>query len=236
MMKTLEQINQEFLDEIAAEKTVRSEFDPTNMRSLDDIKTMTGIVRAESEPAPDKQDSGKSAIKKLSDVLFYVMIAFILVVTLVYGGKPHEGFHLFGYSGYTVLSGSMQSEIPEGSLVVTKIVDPSEIGIGDDITFLREDDLTVTHRVVSIIEDFHGSGSRGFQTQGIENPNPDDDIVYAGNIIGLVKFSIPELGYTLSYISEHIGIVFAMLGGTLVAAIALSKAFTKREEYEFRTA
>jgi len=198
MTKTLEEINQEFLNELS-------------------------VINNDKEP-----DNIKIDLKHLPDVLFYVVIAFIIITTLIFGGKTHDGVQLFGYSGFTVLSGSMQREIPEGSLVITKNVDADTIEIGDDITFIRSDNATVTHRVVNIIEGYSENGNRGFQTKGVENPDPDREIVHAGNVIGIVKFSIPELGYMLSYVSEHIVIVFAILGGILVAAIALGKVFALR--------
>jgi len=230
MMKTLEQINQEFLDEIAlsagGDQTEEEPFDdytPTSISSLEDIRQVVDLP-------PAAQGDKMSIGKKASDVLFFVVIALVLIVTLVFGGKAHESFHLMGYSGFTVLSGSMQREIPEGSLVITKNVDPAVIKVGDDITFMEDDHVTITHRVVSIIEDYEGSGSRAFQTQGLENPEPDRDVVYEGNVIGLVKLSIPGLGFTLNYASEHIGIIFAILGGILVATIALSKVLSSRRE------
>ena len=188
------------------------------------------IVDKQSTFPQESQTGKQTSVRRLSDILFYVVIAFILVVTLVFGGKTQDGFQLFGYSGFTVLSGSMQREIPEGSLVITKIVDPVEIKVGDDITFVRDDNTTVTHRVINIIEDYKGSGGRGFQTQGLENPDPDRDVVHEGNVIGVVKHSIPELGYILSYVSENIGLVFLILGGILVATIALSKVLSRQDE------
>jgi len=203
MTKTLEEINREFFDEISAGETV-----------------------SRGQQVEEKTDN-KVFLKRFTDVLFYVIIAFIIIATLVIGGSNHQGFHLLGHSGFTVLSGSMQREIPEGSLVITRSVDPDTIKIGDDITFVRSDNATITHRVVNIIEDYSGNGNRGFQTQGLENPEPDRETVYAGNVIGLVKLSVPELGYALSYVSDHIGIVFALLGGILIATIALGRASVK---------
>jgi len=230
MVKTLEQINREFLDEIAlnagddqpAEDPI-DDFTPSNICNLEDIRQVIDLSCV-------AQDDKRRLGKKAADVLFFTVIACVLVATLVAGGKAHDAFHLMGYSGFTVLSGSMQREIPEGSLVITKKVNPAVIKIGDDITFIGGDHVTVTHRVVGIFEDYEGSGSRAFQTQGLENPEPDRDVVYAGNVIGLVELSIPELGYTLNYASEHIGFVFAILCGILVATIALSKVLSSRRE------
>jgi len=178
-----------------------------------------------------KPDKKKVFAKRMSDVIFYALIAFILITTLLYSGKSNNGFHLFGYSGFTVLTGSMQREIPQGSLVITKEVDPKEIKIGDDITFIRSDSATVTHRVVDIYENYEESGELAFLTQGLENLEPDPDVVFEGNIIGVVKFSIPELGFFLTYVADNIGLVFILLGGILVATIAFSKILsTNRKE------
>jgi len=187
-------------------------------------------LTAEHPDATEKRSDKKALLKRMPDILFYVVIAFILAVTLIFGGKTHDGVDLFGYSGFTVLSGSMQREIPEGSLVITKSVDPATIQVGNDITFIRQDNTIVTHRVISIVQDTTGNKSLGFQTQGLENPEPDQEIVHAGNVIGVVKATIPQLGYIMSYILTHIGLVFVILGGGLVATIALSKSMSKQEE------
>jgi len=181
--------------------------------------------QAKTEEQQDK-DKKKNTGRLVSDVAFYAVIAFILIATLLYSGRAYNGFHIFGYSGFSVLSGSMEREIPQGSLVITKEVKPENIKIGDDITFIRRDNATITHRVVNIIENYEGSGNKVFQTQGLENPEPDPDLVFPGNIIGVVQYTIPGLGFFLNYIADNIGLVFIILGGVLVAVIAISKAFS----------
>ena len=181
----------------------------------------------ETEPEPESEPDAK-ALKKskgrmVGDILFYTVVVLILLATLVFHNKSNESIQLFDYSAFTVLTGSMEREIPQGSLVITKKVDPNSIKAGDDITFVRSDNATVTHRVINIIENYDDTGVRGFETQGIANPDPDPDIVYAGNLVGVVKLTVPELGFALKYISENIALVFVLLGGVLVTAIAISK-------------
>jgi signal peptidase len=201
-------------------------------QELEALKAEAALRMPESvmaEAAAEKQNikKQKGAVGKLvADIAFYAVIAFILIATLLYSGKSNTGYHLFGYSGFTVLSGSMQREIPKGSLVITRTAEPETIKIGDDITYIRSDNVTITHRVVDIIENYNNEGQMVFQTQGLENPEPDPDYVYPGNIVGVVKLSIPELGFALNYISENIGLVFILLGGVLVAIIAISKVFS----------
>ena len=181
------------------------------------------------EPPHDEdaeKKAKKNAAKRVSDAVFYIIIALILITTLVYSSKTGSGVHLFGYSGFTVLTPSMQREIPQGSLIITKEIDPEEIKIGDDITFIRSDNITVTHRVVDVIENYQGSEQTVFQTKGLENPEPDMEYVFPANVIGVVKFKIPELGNILKYVSENIGLVFLVLGGVLVAIIAFGRVFS----------
>ena len=171
----------------------------------------------------------KNTGKKASDIIFYSVVAFLLIAILLFSGQGNSGFRLFGYSGFVVLGGSMEKEIPQGSLVITRKIDPEEIKLGDDITFVRKDNATVTHRVVDIIDNYEDSGNRVFQTQGLANPDPDPDPVFEGNVIGVVKHSVPRIGFLLSYISDNIGIICIILGGIL-AAVAIGKILLGKRE------
>ena len=154
---------------------------------------------------------------------FFFYLALIVFVLAVYlsastgSGAPRD---LFGYSAMTVLTGSMQSAIPRGSLIVTKHVDPEAIQVGDDITFFVDATTTVTHRVVGIYTDYEGSGQRGFQTQGTNNLNPDKDVVAAANVVGKVVFHSEALGKALRLVKDlavYLIISTALLIGVVVA-------------------
>jgi signal peptidase len=135
---------------------------------------------------------------------------------------------------FTALSGSMEREIPEGSLIIVKRVEPETIQVGDDITFFKNANTTVTHRVVNIYEDYEGSGVRGFETKGIENPMADEDIVYADNVIGRVIYHTAAVGEFFNYIKEHIVMVAALLIGILILCIALKVLFSEGKRPSLR--
>jgi len=80
----------------------------------------------------------------------------------------------------------MQQEIPQGSLVLTRHTDPASIKAGDVITYLTEQDSTITHEVIALYPNYEGSGEVAFQTKGTENYNPDPDLVYGSNVVGTV--------------------------------------------------
>lgn len=165
----------------------------------------------------------------LSNLLFVLVIASLLLVALAAGqkGGPRS---IFGYSYYTVLTPSMQSEIPRGSLIIVKEVSPGTIQIGDDITYMREEGSAITHRVINIYENYNGTGMRGFQTQGIENPTPDDKIVYANNVIGVVATKIPGLGNVFYYIGQRIWQVLLIMG--LIFALSFTLPIWLKKEDE----
>jgi len=164
----------------------------------------------------------------VSDIIFYTVIIVTVIVALVSNGQSADSFRVFGYSGYKVVTNSMQREIPQGSLVIVKVVEPGTIQVGDDITFIRADNAIITHRVISIIENYENSGARAFRTQGIENTEPDAEFVFADNVIGVVRYTIPKMGLVLSWIADNVAIVFLFLGG-IIMIITASREFYKEQ-------
>ena len=83
-----------------------------------------------------------------------------------------------------VLSDSMYPDIKKGDLIITKVVDPKDIEVGDTISFYAaEDNYTTiwTHEVIEVIEE---NGELKFRTQGINNPTPDGKLRDADKIVG----------------------------------------------------
>ena len=60
-------------------------------------------------------------------------IALCLFVTIQVLGKGYTSFG--GYSFFRVITGSMEPEIPVGTLILTKEVDINTLNIGDIISF-----------------------------------------------------------------------------------------------------
>ncbi|MGK9147665.1 signal peptidase I [Plantibacter flavus] len=106
-----------------------------------------------------------------------------------------------GSQTYTIAGGSMEPRLPLGSLVVVQDVDPSDIALGDVITFqLASGQPTVaTHRVVGF-EDAAG-GERRYITKGDANGSEDGSPVRVEQLRGRVWYSIPLLGYVNAVVS-----------------------------------
>ena len=199
-----------------------------------------------SAPMPDKPEakektagqkskpkhSAKSRPKKgragkiIGEVVFYGLLLLLIVAALFVrttsDGAPKS---LAGYSGMIVLTESMQSEIPKGSLVIAQQVDPETLQIGDDITYMANQTTSVTHRIVGIIENYEGTGQRAFQTQGIMNSEPDKQMVPAANVVGKVVFHSETLGVVASFISSCWPLLLFALAVVFVLIYVLGRIF-----------
>lgn len=132
----------------------------------------------------------------------------------------------FGYLPYAVLSGSMEPELPVGSMVFVRQVEPTDIAVGDNATFYRSDGAVVTHQVYEI-----DPVAQTIGTQGIANKNADGIIMHDAEytpfsrVIGIVSFCVPYLGFVNAYCTTMPGllVVVAVLALLVVASIVLDR-------------
>ncbi len=187
--------------------------------------------RAVEEPPSRK----KQILKTTGSIVFYCFLVFLVIAALFIratsSGSPRS---LAGFTGMIVLSGSMQSEIPKGSLVIAQQVDPETLEIGDDITFMANQTTTVTHRIIGIIEDYEGTGQRAFETQGIMNDEPDAQPVPAVNVVGKVIFHSLVLGYIASFIGNYWPFLLFALAVVIGLIIALKRIYKKEPKQTAR--
>ena len=121
-----------------------------------------------------------------------------------------------------VLTGSMEPEIPQGALIIINRLDPSELQVGDDITFAVAPTITFTHRIIDIYENYADSGQRGFRTLGIANDAPDPEIVSEGNVVGRVVRPIPWVGNAVSFMHAIVNeSAYLALAGVFIVVFVL---------------
>lgn len=153
----------------------------------------------------------RKSVKKTWNVISTVLVAIVVIIALLLVGA-----RVFGLQAYAVLSGSMEPTYHVGSIIYVKSVDPSEIKVGDPITFVMNEQLTVaTHRVVRI-----DTENSAFYTKGDANDDPDAAPVHFNNLLGKPVFTIPYLGYISSYVQSPPGIYIAVGVGVLLLALA----------------
>ena len=148
-------------------------------------------------------------------------VATVLVVLVVLLAVALVGVRIIGFRVFTVLSGSMEPTYHVGSLIYVKSVDPQEVKVGDPITFVLNESLTVaTHRVVEI--NTGDDGMLRFITKGDANQSVDGgNGVHEKNLIGKPVFSIPYLGYLANYIQHPPGMYVAIAFVALLLLLAI---------------
>ena len=154
-------------------------------------------------------------INNIGYVLIGLMILFLAVMKLP---------GVCGYGSYCILSGSMEPQIPVGSVVYVKDVAWEELAPGDCITFRlgTGTQLTGTHRIVSI-----DSQEKEITTKGDANPAEDIMKVRENSLIGKVVYSLPLLGYGAWFLQTTAGKI-TCAAAFLMALIPAKKRKARR--------
>lgn len=129
------------------------------------------------------------------------------------------GMRVLGFQVFTVLSGSMEPQYPVGSVIYVKEVDTSELRVGDDITFMANETVVATHRIIEILPDQKDPDTLWFRTQGIANDAPDGSPVHCRNVIGKPVFMVPLLGFVAAFVQQPPGCYIAIAGGVFLLAL-----------------
>ena len=149
--------------------------------------------------------------KILYYVLFLVIVLTFLIfnLTLIIKSKlyPDKIADFMGYKPFIVMSGSMETTINIGDLVIVKKVNSSSIHTGDIIAF-KNGNIVISHRVKEVIND---SGTYKFKTKGDNNNVADDFIVNSDAIEGIFVNKIPGLGSILLFLGKPIGLLMVIL-------------------------
>lgn len=129
----------------------------------------------------------------ISRVIFVVLLILVLLLFVP---------NFIGFKTFSVVSGSMEPNIPVGSIVYTKGIDFEKLEVGDVISYQLSEDTMVTHRINSI-----NAEQKTIITKGDANDKVDGAEVQENQIIGKVTFSIPFLGYIAIYSRTPLAIV-----------------------------
>lgn len=153
----------------------------------------------------------KKAIRVISNILFVTFTVSLILAIFVF---LIPRFTSIQYRA--VRTGSMEPDIPVGSMVVVVPTPADEIKIGDDVTYITRSNQVVTHRVLEIDRE-----TNTFTTYGIANGvnNTDPPLAYE-NIIGVARFHIPWIGPAITYLDTLSGKI--VTGTVLLSVFILS--------------
>jgi signal peptidase I len=137
----------------------------------------------------------------------------------------------FGLHPMTVLTGSMRPTIQPGDMVVDQPIPPSQIRVGDIVTFREPHGTrTITHRVreVGISE-----GQARVTTRGDANDTVEKWQVPLTGSVGRVVYQVPKIGYPVTWSHTRTGRLALVSVPALVLAIwAMVKIWRSSEEEE----
>ena len=162
-------------------------------------------------------------------------ITSLLVILVVIGAMLLGGVRILGYQVFTVLSGSMEPVYHTGSLIYVKDVDYRDLGEGDVITFMLNEDTVATHRIVGVVPDEEDPSVVRYRTKGDANDAEDGALVHYKNVIGSPVFTIPYLGYVANYIQNPPGTYIAISGGAVLMILVFLPDLLGSDEEEKKT-
>ncbi len=123
-------------------------------------------------------------IKRLSKVFTAVCLVMMLSVIMLISNQ-------FRYGAFVIATESMTGEINKGDIIIYEEYGDQVIFEGLVIVF-EKDSSVIVHRVekIEII-----NGIKRYYTKGDANEDPDAGFITEGNIIGVVNYKLPFLGY-----------------------------------------
>ena len=117
-----------------------------------------------------------------------------------------------GMRPYITRSGSMEPAIQTGSVCfVDSKAQFEDVKEGDIVAFQVSTGDHITHRAITVTDD-------AIETKGDANDVSDGFSTTRENFIGLTVFSIPYMGYVVSYLQQPVGKI--MIGVVILAIIA----------------
>ena len=171
----------------------------------------------------------KKVLKIISNALVILVVVFAFLL---------HGTRLIGLTPYSVLSGSMQSVYPTGSLIYVKEIDTAVLEVGDIITYRMTGGSLCTHRIVELVPDDEDPDAVLYRTKGDENETADGTPVAEDAVIGKAVFGIPLLGYIATYIAVSPGkyIAFAAAIALVLAEIIIGIVLDDKDEKKSKPA
>ena len=134
------------------------------------------------------------------------LLGTILLVIIIAACVPLTVPRVMGYQIYSVVTGSMEPEIPVGSMVYVKSIAPKDLKEKDVVAFYggRDANAIITHRVVS-----NNVVTGQLVTKGDANATEDMNPVSYRDVIGVVTYTIPKAGELAQIFTSSQGKIIA---------------------------
>ena len=169
-------------------------------------------------------------VKSIVNVFIILLVmCFVLVVCLQRFTNNKISF--FNYRIFTVVTGSMEPKYMIGDILIAKETKPSEIKIGDAISYVASRDEikgnVVTHEVVNITKDEEGHYL--FHSKGLVNLI-EDPVVHEEQLYGVVVYKTKILSFIKKIVSTEIGMILFVIIPILYIIVSEMIAFLMENE------
>ena len=130
--------------------------------------------------------------------IILLIIPVVLIIIIIYFVSGY-----FKYYALAIVSGSMHPVFDRGSVVITERVNDkygnySKLKEGEIIAY-RTGKNIIVHRLIRIVS---AGDELFYYTKGDANNEEDDYLIKKEDIIGIVRFKIPYIGYPTVWFSE----------------------------------
>lgn len=176
----------------------------------------------------------KSTIITVALILAVLLCLYIAISVMTTGRVS-----IFGFSLFRVVTGSMEPEIPVGSLLWCQTTDIDAVAVDDIVCFYSKEGRlqgkVITHRVIQILEGT--DGQIWLETKGDANAVSDIQYVTADNLIGKVIYHAGEgniVSEALSFLTSKIGFLGCIVFPCLILAGVILKDCVKNIRGELK--
>jgi signal peptidase len=168
-------------------------------------------------------------VKLFGKIIGYVLFAvlLLLVIGMAVSKMSNRVFFLGGRATIWVMTDSMEDQIPAQSYIRIRKVDPSQIKVGDVITFYSDDPTLQgnlnTHRVVEISDD-----GKSFITKGDGNLINDKYPARADAVIGVYEKNLKAVTVAGRVFQSKVGLFCILILTALLTVYSFASDSLKR--------
>ena len=157
-----------------------------------------------------------TVINQIKKIFGYIGYGVLAVLILIVGWMAIQKYVLkdptpsiFGYSAYYVSTGSMESEIHEGAIIIVKKT--NDYKAGEIISFIKDGEtVPTTHRIIYVRDGY-------YVTRGDANDSFDAD-VYEDEVIGEVVHKFNNFGIFINWIKDGGGFIYVLVVFIIIGA------------------
>lgn len=150
--------------------------------------------------------------KKITKIILYAIIIIIIYNILIVGVSSilnRTGKSIFGFKAYIITTESMNPNIKSGDIIIVKETKEDLLEVGDVITFKINNGVTITHRIIDIVQT--PEGEKEYVTKGDNNNLEDVENVKYEQIEGSKVLKVPYFGKIAILLQDEVYLILIII-------------------------